>query len=182
MTAARVWHTATPLDDGRVLIVGGTSDVDLTGSSGELDATTQTAELYDPATGTFAATTGAPTARRLGHAAVLLDDQRVLITGGIESSSSSQPAMARSAELFDATTGTFTATGDMVGGHAFHTATPVGAGRVLIVGFGDEIMSAAGGSTPDLLSSAELYDEASGTFGAVPVEPAVLPSASPSGG
>jgi hypothetical protein len=90
--------------------------------------------------------------------------------------------MARSAELFDATTGTFTATGDMVGGHAFHTATPVGAGRVLIVGFGDEIMSAAGGSTPDLLSSAELYDEASGTFGAVPVEPAVLPSASPSGG
>jgi hypothetical protein len=182
MTMARVWHTATPLDDGRVLMVGGTKNVDLNDSSDTLDPTTQTAELYDPATGTFTATTSTPTASRLGAAAALLDDQRVLITGGVESDSATPTSLERSAELFDAQTNTFTATGDMVGGHAFHTATPVGAGKVLIAGFGDEVMTGVGGSTPDLLSSAELYDEASGTFEAIPVEPAVLPSASPSGG
>src|SRR5436853_5875150 len=78
MTTARVNHTATLLRDGRVLIVGG----DRTG----------TAELYDPATGTFT-----PTGNGIaGHGsftdffngpstATLLPDGRVLIAGGRKS-------------------------------------------------------------------------------------------------
>jgi len=74
LTTARVGHTATLLLDGRVLIVGG----DKTG----------TAELYDPATGTFSPTGNGTTGHGGGASwgdpptAALLPDGRVLIAGG----------------------------------------------------------------------------------------------------
>ena len=69
MTTGRTpGHTATMLKDGRVLIAGGRFD--------GLDS----AELYNPATGTFSQITNMLTART-GHTATLLRDGRVLITG-----------------------------------------------------------------------------------------------------
>lgn len=56
MTRSHIWHTATLLQDGRVLIAGGD---------------TATAEIYDPLSGTFAVT-GSMSVSRGGHAAVLL--------------------------------------------------------------------------------------------------------------
>jgi hypothetical protein len=71
MTAARDGSTATLLADGRVLIAGGVGD------SGQL----ATAELYDPATGSFSPTDSMATARA-DNTAVLLADGRVLVAGG----------------------------------------------------------------------------------------------------
>src|ERR1700683_3382482 len=89
MTIARSGHTATLLPNGKVLIAGGyTGSVQLA-----------SAELYDP--GTFAPT-GDMTTPRAGNTAVLLPNGKVLIAGGL------------SAELYDPSTGTFTATGDSV--------------------------------------------------------------------
>jgi hypothetical protein len=180
MADPRLWHTATALPDGRVLIVGGTTNTDLMTSGQTADPTTRSAEVYDPATGTFAPT-GAPIAPRMGHAAVALQDGRVLISGGLDTDQATPQSFATSAEIYDPATGTFTATGDMVAGQAFHTATLLPDGRVLIAGFGEEMMAGmSSGTTPDLLGSAQIYDPATGTWTALEVEPAILPSTAPS--
>jgi hypothetical protein len=70
MTTGRTpGHTATMLKDGRVLIAGGRFDG------------LESAELYNPATGTFSRTTDMLRSRTY-HTATLLRDGRVLITGG----------------------------------------------------------------------------------------------------
>jgi hypothetical protein len=123
LSVARQWASATPLPDGKVLIAGG---------SGR-----STAELYDPATGTFA-----PTGSMLGghtkHGAVLLPSGRVLI------------ADSGSAELYDPATGTFTATGAPVGARDGATATLFADGRVGMLG--------------STTAAIDLYDPAAGVF------------------
>jgi hypothetical protein len=75
MAIARKAHTATLLRNGKVLFAGGSSGGNVTAS----------AELYDPETGTFEATSSMSTARG-GLTATLLLDGRVLIVGGWNSS------------------------------------------------------------------------------------------------
>jgi hypothetical protein len=154
MTTPRAGHAATLLSDGRVLISGGQIESD-SGFS-----TLASAELFDPATGRFSPT-GSMTVGRFNHTATVLHNGQVLITGGggppgIGNSPSpvSSPGLA-SAELYDPTKGTFTATGSMSGARYWHTATLLSNGRVLITGGGD-------GTRP--LASAELYDPATATF------------------
>jgi hypothetical protein len=77
MTSAREADTATLLPNGKVLITGGWN-----GSS-----YSNTAETYDPATGTFTATIGHMTSAREFHTATLLPNGKVLITGGYNGSS-----------------------------------------------------------------------------------------------
>src|SRR5438874_11379754 len=66
-------HTATLLPNGKVLVVGGFGDV-----SGYLVS----AELYDPARGTWS-TTGSLVTARAGHTATLLPNGKVLVAGGV---------------------------------------------------------------------------------------------------
>jgi hypothetical protein len=138
MTAARSGHTATLLLDGRVLIAGGRQ------CAGLCSSIPPTAELYDPSTSIFTAT-GNMTKPRAGASAILLADGKVLIAGGYDGSYAGSHGLV-SAELYDPSTGAFTATGDMI--------APGGAGILLENGevliFGEK--------------TAQLYDPVTSTF------------------
>jgi Galactose oxidase, central domain len=151
MNEARGLHTATLLPTGKVLIVGGGNTGG--GSPPFAGDGSATAEVYDPATGTFTPT--ANTTTRIGHTATLLPDGKVLIAGGITSGSSGSPLAT--AELYDPTTGTFTAAATMTAPRAGHTATLLPDGKVLVTGgFTD--------STQVGTDKAEIYDPAKATF------------------
>jgi hypothetical protein len=133
MNAARFGHSATLLPSGKVLIAGGADRKDGLSMQGLASA-----ELYDPATGTFTTTGGMNT---VGYGpATLLPSGKVLIVGG--------DASGTSAELFDPAAGTFTATGTATTSGA-QTATLLLSGKVLVTGVD---------------AGAELYDPAAGTF------------------
>ena len=132
MTTPRTGNTAMLLKDGRVLITGGYQQ-DVLGKSSVLAS----AELYDPSTGTFTPT-GDMTTARSGHAATLLSDGRVLITGGASGS----------AELYDPATGLFTESRSITAAHHSPAANLLSNGKVLISGW----------------PSTELYDPATDVF------------------
>jgi len=91
LTTARFAHTATPLPSGEVLIAGG-----LAGPA--ISALLASAELYDPAAGTFT-TTGSLATARGRHTETLLPNGKVLIVGGAGTSGTSYFYLA-SAELY----------------------------------------------------------------------------------
>ena len=99
LSTARNSHSATLLPDGTVLVAGGG------GQFGGPQPSLASAEIYDPATGTFAAT-GSLHSARYAHTATLLNSGQVLLTGGIAtprgSGSDSISAIA-SAELYTPT-------------------------------------------------------------------------------
>jgi hypothetical protein len=128
MTEPGFVGTATLLPDGRVL---------LTRSLSEFDE--DHADIYDPATGTFTRTgdlidvspEGRPLKPGQQPTATLLFDGKVLIAGGGWGDSGG----SNIAEIFDPTTGLFTASGTMTAGiSAFAAATLLPEGRVLIAG------------------------------------------------
>ena len=139
---ARSSITATLLNNGQVLVVGGT----YRGTFVQYGLTS--AELYNPATGTFS-TTGSLNTGRYGHSATLLNSGKVLIAGGTNNSTA-----LSSAELYDPMTGTFTVTGSLSCACGY-TPALLANGMVLFTG---------GFDGTNAVSSAELYDPASGTF------------------
>ncbi len=137
MLNPRVLHTATLLQNGKVLVAGGII-------TNRPALRTSSAELYDPATGLWTATAPMSVAR-INHTATLLPNGRVLVAGG-----SAERAALRSAELYDPTTGTWTNASSLNTNRSFATATLLPDGRVLVAG-----------GEPDshpLRASAELYD------------------------
>ena len=134
MNAARVGHTATLLPDGRVLMAGGLG----ADAYVALDADMlTTAELYDPATGTFSSTGSLPVVYYFGISATLLQDGRVLVAGGIsvvygEGTVMLPGVVGGVATIYDPDAGRFTSAGriPMVN----PVAAPLQDGRVLLVG------------------------------------------------
>ena len=186
MNDSRAGQTATLLSDGTVLIAGGATGVGGTWTS------LNTAEIYDPTKGTFTCIGGtlggggckpSMQAARWQHTATLLGNGNVLIAGGFDGSASWTLApfgkgagdagtwtptgtIENTAEVYDPTGQTFTATGPMTAARFGHTATLLttgtDAGDVLIVG-------GFGGSNPGApLNSTELSDPTGGTFTAGP--------------
>jgi galactose oxidase-like protein len=144
MSMARVAPTATLLSNGKVLIDGGEG------------GTSPSAEIYDPATATFTQTGGTTyyASYLSSGSASLLPDGKVLLTLYSHRDEDLDPT--NMAELYDPSTGTFLATGNMSTYRNIPTSTLLPDGKVLIAG----LNYTAGAA----VSHADLYDPASGTF------------------
>ena len=123
MNVARVGHTATLLNNGSVLVVGG----DPTGKAG-------TAELYNPTTGIWTKTAIVPNSGHIYHTATLLKTGQVLVVGGMLTVA--DITGAKSVELYDPTAGTWTLLSPLTNSPSRynHTATLLNSGKVLIAG------------------------------------------------
>jgi len=160
MLHVRVGHTATLLRDGRVLIAGGLTCCQVPNPSPEFYATT--AEIYDPATDAFTET-GSMSAARGDHAAALLPDGRVLISGGDGNDPAAPPL---STELFDPATGQFSSAGDLQAPRDSHSAVALTDGRVLVIG--GEVPPELAGMVGVGVSATEVFDPATGRWSAGP--------------
>ncbi len=138
MSKGRRYHSATQLSNGKVLVAGG-------GYSIADSRPTESTDLYDPATGTFTPT-GNMKEGRDHHTATLLQNGKVLVAGGKDSSG--RPSA--NVEIYDPAKGTWSPTGSMISAHSDHSAILLPNGKVLVCG--------GSGKT------AELYDPATGTW------------------
>jgi Kelch motif len=159
MTSPRIGHTATRLADGRVLVVGGIAQrnvpLPITPKLPIVGVYTRgpSAEIYSPVPGSWLAT-GTTTADRVVHAATLLGDGRVLVTGGYDIDTGRPLATT---EIYDPLTDLWEGGPEMGSAHAVHTATLLGDGSVLVTGGGD--LDGYGTS-----SSAERYRPGAGAW------------------
>jgi hypothetical protein len=87
---------------------------------------------------------------RLKHPAVLLQDGKVLVAGGL-----GQSGFLTSAELYDPSSGTWSSTGSMTQGRGFHAAVLLNDGKALVVG---------GLGFNAAINLAEVYDPTTGKW------------------
>ena len=144
MGTPRSGHTAVRLLDGRVLVVGGSG----------AESEPSSAELYDPATGTWSAT-GSMLKPHAGFRATLLRDGKVLLGDVDPAAAGGSTLESTGAEVYDPASGTWTLAGKIVwyGSPALvrdAEATLLLDGRVLVTG----------------PHGAELYDPDTGTWAA----------------
>jgi WD40 repeat protein len=137
-------HTATLLQDGRVLVAGDTGVPEMT------------AEIYDAAADSWTLT--APMTRdRSGHTATRMTDGRVLVVGGeLAHDLRDWFPFKGTAEIFDPRTNSWSATSSLATPRGGFTATALPTGEVLVVGGYD--------AGDDSLASTELYDPATGNW------------------
>lgn len=144
LNIARSDFTTTSLQNGMVMIAGGIN------SAGVVE---KSVELYDPVNNKWVRTGDMKNARR-GHAATLLRDGRVLVTGGYDGSTAT--SALDKAETFDPATGVWTnTTRPLVQARRWHTSTLLNNDKVLIVG---------GGVSSGVSRVVELFDPATSTF------------------
>lgn len=143
MGDARAFHTATRLNDGRVLVVGGKTQNDVTPS----------AEIFDPSTGDWTSV-GRLRTPRMNHGAALLPNGDVLIIGG-QSDQNSQNALA-STEVFAVSSGQFTAGPNLSEARSCPTVVPFTSqnNELLLVAGGSRLV----GRTPLTLDSTDIID------------------------
>ena len=137
MSESRSFHTATVLQDGRVLVAG---------SKGKKTAP----ETYEPANGVWSEA-GQMVKSRADHTATLLQDGRVLIAGGVTFTL----APLETAEVYEPAEGAWSATGSMSVERTKHTGTLLQDGRVLVTGSDVSLKN---------LATAEIYDPATGAW------------------
>lgn len=165
MLTPRVWHTATLLRNGNVLVTGGyCPGLTLKGcpvlgapeDAIDPDGAISLAELYDPHTGKWIAT-GNMTTQRFHHTATLLANGTVLVAGAEHGM---PDVILDSAELYDPETGTWIATGNMITARWQQFSVLLPDQKVLTVGGIGPITP----SVHDVLASAELYDPTIGKW------------------
>ena len=123
MSVGRWSHSATLLDDGRVLIVGGKER-----PYGSVPST----EIFDPTNNSWSSAGNTLKPRGEGHTAILLNNGQVLVTGGTEDDSS---------ELYDPDENKWLYADNMMESRKWASATLLPDGRVIIVGGDDSSRS-----------------------------------------
>jgi N-acetylneuraminic acid mutarotase len=139
LAAARDFQTATLLNNGKVLVAGGSS------STGTLAS----AELYDPATNTWSSAGSMASARARGTA-TLLANGKVLVVGGTNGTF----ALA-SVEIYDPATNSWSPAAPMAGPREEQAATLLSNGQVLVAG---------GVNAGAYLNRVELYNPATDSW------------------
>jgi len=129
LNTPRTNATATLLDNGAlVLIAGGTTCT-------SPDCPTASSELYNNGTFFYATyPTGAMSVARDNHAASLLTNGQVLLSSGYSSCTSSACVSDSTVELFDLSSGAYTAAPALATGRSGQTSTLMTDGSVLIAG------------------------------------------------
>lgn len=176
MNVPRSGHTATLLSGpgctphcGKVLVAGGAVSqlADVMNPGTEVTAT---AELYDPAAGTWSPTGSLPAARG-SHTASLLKGTpceaaippswcgKVLVAGGERAGTTTELA---DSTLFDPATGQWSPAGSLASARRLHTATVLRDGAVLVVGGRS---TATADPLADPVPTAERFDPATGAWG-----------------
>lgn len=143
----RLDHSSTLLQDGSVLVAGGTNNTVL-----------NSAEIFDPKSGGWRFT-GSMNHPRAGHVATLLGSGKVLVAGGRDVSSEGVVPVG-SAEIYDPETETWTVVGDLIQARHRHTATLLPSGEVLVIGGRDRVGEANAG----VLSTCEIFDPVTQTW------------------
>ena len=148
MHTPRVFHTATLLPDGQVLVAGGASNNSDTGI-------TNTTEIYNPRTGRWTMTSAMGDVRAR-HTATLLANGEVLVAGGAQGTSGNDSGSpTASAELYDPRTSTWSWTGSLNLAREAFTVVRLPSGDVL---------AASGWGPNTALTSAELYSPRTGAW------------------
>jgi N-acetylneuraminic acid mutarotase len=147
-TAPHLGGTATLLTDGTVLVAGGLSTI------ATQVTPTAVAEIYTPTTNKWSVVGAMSTPRSL-ETATRLQDGTVLVAGGY-ATAAGNTALA-SAELYDPTTKVWHTVGNLNQARAYHTATLLANGTVLVSG-------GASGSPITGLTSAEIYNPSTGLW------------------
>jgi len=146
LTVARSQHVATLLPDGKVLLAGGYVPPTDTGNHDGLES----AELYDPTTGTFAVTGSC--GKRVAPVAALLADGTVIVGGGWHGFEGY--FNSNSLTIYDPATGQSADAATMAVSRALFSMTLLADGSVLMAGG----LQHHGGSEDGYLANAEIYD------------------------
>ncbi|HWD75300.1 MAG TPA: kelch repeat-containing protein [Solirubrobacteraceae bacterium] len=158
MHVPRLAYTLTLLPDGKVLAAGGASTTGVAGSAGgQAVRITSSAELYNPATGTWAPT-GSMAAGRFEASGTSLPDGAVLIAGGFGGPpAGGQFQPLASTEIYGSTPGAFAPAASMSEARADQDAVALAGGAVLVTG-------GLGGDGSSALASAERYSPTTRTW------------------
>jgi len=167
MSGPRTLHTATLLQDGRVLVTGG-----LGSTLGNLD----TGEGFDPATNSWTPVGNVMQSVRAAHTATLLNDGRVLIAGGNGIFATGPlggfgpifSSVHDTVDIYDPVTNTFSPGPTLLEKRAGHSAVKLPGGQVLLAG---GISDAFLGTLPVYASAGEIFDPSTNSFSPTGVTP-----------
>ncbi|HEY2475585.1 MAG TPA: kelch repeat-containing protein [Candidatus Cybelea sp.] len=160
MSTPRESQSATLLATGDVLVSGGIVDI--------FDGPTGSAEVYHPKTGKWTAA-GRMMTSRSSHISVTLADGSAIVSGGDYGNIAAFNPLAMT-DRYDSKTNQWSPVGDMrvargavraVAGRAYHTATKLADGRVLVAGGFGYITDF---TQTVILQTAEIFDPSSASW------------------
>lgn len=159
MADGRVNHTATPLSNGNVIVVGGYGNDHvisfLPSSTGRTTANTSV-EVFDHVSARWVSSSPLSEGRA-DHTATLLGDNSILVAGGTGGSFDG----ISTAERYDPGADKWTTTPLLNDARGGHGAALLPDGKVLVAGSGPVTV---GEATPGPVSSAEVYDPLENTW------------------
>jgi hypothetical protein len=154
-TQDRAGATATLLQNGMVLIAGGSSN-------SEVSKIRRDALLYDPTTNSFSTLASQLSTSREFATATLLANGKVLIAGGLDGPGDPSP-VTQTTDIFDPATNTFTAGPNLSGAREHAAAVALSNGTVLIAG-GDSGFGTNALTGINALNSSDIYNSSNNTI------------------